>query len=67
MTIAYDWVSDDVFLIRPEEYKVLKFIQDNQPVNTHSLMEYLTDEDQRETLITMLEIFTQKKILYHEQ
>lgn len=68
MTIAYDWVSDDVFLIRPHEYGILKFIYDNQPIGDQSLMKHMADENERQTLKSMLEIFTQKKILYcHEQ
>lgn len=62
-TIAYDWTSDDMFLIKPYEYKVLKFISDNQSVSGEEVMANLTDEGEELALQTMLDVFTQKKIL----
>ncbi|MBI2326401.1 hypothetical protein HYU91_03370 [Candidatus Collierbacteria bacterium] len=62
-TIAYDWTSDDIFFIKPSEYRILKFISDNQPVKIDSLMDLLDDDGEKQTLMTMLETFTQKKIL----
>ncbi|MBI2310452.1 hypothetical protein HYU90_01320 [Candidatus Collierbacteria bacterium] len=63
-TIAYDWTSDDIFLIKPTEYRILKFISDNQPVKADSLVDLLDDDGEKQTLKTMLETFTQKKILF---
>lgn len=63
-TIAYDWVSDDMFLIRPTEYKILKFISDNQPVEANSLMNFLANDGGKQVLKTMLERYIQKKILF---
>lgn len=66
-TVAYDWTSDNLFLIRPPEYKLLKFISDNQPVESGSLMESLSEDDEKQTLETILDTFVQKKILFSNE
>lgn len=62
-TIAYDWTSDDVFLIRPIEYRVLKYIFDNGPVERESFADLLVDQSEGQTGV-MLDAFTKKKILF---
>lgn len=66
-TIAYDWTSDDLFAIRPLEYKILRFIYDNHTASTLSLVEYMSKDIDNENLKTILDIFLNKKIIYtHE-
>jgi hypothetical protein len=62
-TIAQNWETDDIFLIKPMEYKILKFIHDNQSVSQDSLLEYLQTDEERTALKTILDIFVQKKLL----
>ena len=62
-TIAQDWQNDDIFLIKPMEYKILKFIHDNQSVSLDLLLEFLPTEEERSALKTILDIFVQKKLL----
>ena len=62
-TIAQNWETDDIFLIKPMEYKILKFIHDNQSVSLDSLLEFLPTEEERSALKTILDIFVQKKLL----
>ena len=62
-TIAQNWETDDIFLIRPMEYKTLKFIHDNQSVSLKSLLEFLPSDEERSALKTILDIFVQKKLL----
>lgn len=62
-TIAQDWQNDDIFLIKPMEYKILKFIHDNQSVSLESLMKFLSGDEEKSALKTILDIFVQKKLL----
>lgn len=67
-TIAQNWETDDIFLIRPMEYKILKFIHDHQTVNQETLLDFLESEEEKSALKTILDIFVQKKLLLtHEQ
>lgn len=40
-TIAYDYKSDDVVAIRPLEYRLLKYVYENQPVSENKLFDFL--------------------------
>ena len=62
-TIAQNWETDDIFLIRPMEYKILKFINDNQLVSQEALLEFLSTEEEKSALKTILDVFVQKKLL----
>ena len=62
-TIAQNWETDDIFLIRPLEYKILKFIHDNQSVSLESLLAFLSTDEEKTALKTILDIFVQKKLL----
>lgn len=62
-TIAQNWETDDIFLIKPMEYKILKFIHDNQSVSQESLLEFLSSDEERSALKTILDVFVQKKLL----
>lgn len=62
-TIAQNWETDDIFLVRLMEYKILKFINDNQSVSLDSLLEFLQSEEEKSALKTILNIFVQKKLL----
>lgn len=63
-TIAYDWTTDDLFAIRPLEYKILRFIYDSQTVSISSLTEHMSDDIDEESLKSILDIFLNKKIIY---
>jgi hypothetical protein len=62
-TIAQNWETDDIFLIRPMEYKILKFIHDNNSVNLESLLAFLSTKEEKSALKTILDIFVKKKLL----
>ncbi|MEK7119662.1 MAG: hypothetical protein AAB889_04055 [Patescibacteria group bacterium] len=66
-TVAYDWTSDDLFAIRPLEYKILRFIHDSQAAPFSSLKKYMSDEIDEEELKSILDILTNKKIIYVSQ
>lgn len=56
-TIAYDYKSEDVVAIRPLEYRLLKYVFKNQPVNENQLQEFSIsnpDIDGFEKLISKL-------------
>lgn len=62
-TIAQNWETDDIFLIKPMEYKILKLIRDNQSVSQESLLEFLSSDEEKSALKTILDVFVQKKLL----
>lgn len=62
-TIAQNWETDDIFLIKPMEYKILKSIHDNQSVSQESLLEFLSSDEEKSALKTILDVFVQKKLL----
>ena|SRR3989344_5807803 len=43
-TIAYDFKSDDVVAIRPLEYRLLKYVFENEPVNENQLKAFLRND-----------------------
>lgn len=56
-TIAYDYKSEDIVAIRPLEYRLLKYVFENQSVNESRLQEFSKnnpDIDGFEELISKL-------------
>ncbi len=64
VTVAYDWTTDDLFLIKPHEYQILKMIDDLGVATDDILNNHLGEAVGEEVLKTILEEFVSKKIVY---
>ncbi|MBI2326399.1 hypothetical protein HYU91_03360 [Candidatus Collierbacteria bacterium] len=62
-TIAYDYKSDDVVAIRPEEYWLLKYVFENQPVSEYQLHKLFVNNSDRNGFEELVSKLIDKNIL----
>lgn len=62
-TIAYDYKSDDVVAIRPAEYRLLKYVFENQPVSENQLQKFSVDNPDINEFEELISKLTDKNIL----
>ncbi len=67
VTVAYDWTSDDLFLIKPHEYQILKLIEETDVATDEILKDQLKEVVGGEDLKTILNEFLNKKIIYGQE
>ena len=62
-TIAYDYKSEDVVAIRPEEYRLLKYVFENQPISEYQLHELSVDDADKNGFEELVSKLIDKNIL----
>ena len=62
-SLAYDWQTDELYLLRELEYRLVKHISDSGPVSFEDLNFLTTNDEDRQSLKNILQNLTSKKIL----